>query len=88
MSLKGKVALITGASRGIGRAVAVALAKAGAQVAVNFVNRHDAAMEVKREIQALGHESLLVQADVAARTRRGADDFACPRPFRGRSTSW
>ena len=67
MSLKGKVALITGASRGIGRAVAVALAKAGAQVAVNFVNRHDAAMEVKREIQALGHESLLVQADVAAR---------------------
>ena len=67
MSLKGKVALITGASRGIGRAVAVALAKAGAQVAVNFVNRHDAAMEVKREIQTLGHESLLVQADVAAR---------------------
>jgi 3-oxoacyl-[acyl-carrier protein] reductase len=67
MSLKGKVALVTGASRGIGRAVALALAAAGAQVAVNFVNRRDAAMAVKKEIQVLGQESLLVRADVAAK---------------------
>ena len=67
MSLDGKVALVTGASRGIGRAAAVALAAAGAQVAVNFVSRRDAALEVEREIQASGRESLLVQADVAAR---------------------
>lgn len=67
MSLNGKVALVTGASRGIGRAAAIALAAAGARVAVNFVNRRDAAMEVKKEIQALGRESLLVQADVAVR---------------------
>ena len=66
MSLDGKVALVTGASRGIGRAAAIALAAAGAQVAVNFVSRRDAALEVEREIQALGRESLLVQADVAA----------------------
>jgi 3-oxoacyl-[acyl-carrier protein] reductase len=67
MSLKGKVALVTGASRGIGRAVAIAFAATGAQVAVNFVNRRDAAMEVKQEIQVLGQECLLVQADVAAK---------------------
>lgn len=67
MSLDGKVALVTGASRGIGRAAALALAAAGAQVAVNFVSRRDAALEVEREIQASGRESLLVQADVAAR---------------------
>lgn len=67
MSLKGKVALVTGASRGIGRTVALALAAIGAQVAVNFVNRRDAAMAVRKEIHMLGQESLLVQADVAAK---------------------
>ena len=67
MSLEGKIALVTGASRGIGRAVARALATAGAHVAVNFVNRCDAAVEVQQEIEALGQECILAQADVAAR---------------------
>ena len=67
MSLKAKVALVTGASRGIGRAVALALAGAGVQVVVNFVNRRDAAMAVKKEIEVLGQESLVVQADVAVK---------------------
>jgi 3-oxoacyl-[acyl-carrier protein] reductase len=67
MSLEGKVALVTGASRGIGRAVARALAAAGAHVAVNFVNRCDAAVAVQQEIEALGRECILAQADVSAR---------------------
>ena len=67
MSLEGKVALVTGASRGIGRAVAKALAAAGAHVAVNFVNRCDAAVAVRQEIEALGRECILAQADVSAR---------------------
>ena len=67
MSLEGKVALVTGASRGIGRAVAKALAAAGAHVAVNFLNRCDAAVAVRQEIEALGRECILAQADVSAR---------------------
>ena len=67
MSLEGKVALVTGASRGIGRAVAKVLALAGAHVAVNFVNRRDAALEVQQDIEALGRECILAQADVAVR---------------------
>ena len=67
MSLEGKVALVTGASRGIGRAAAKALAAAGAHVAVNFVNRRDAALEVQQDIEALGRECILAQADVAVR---------------------
>ena len=67
MSLKGKVALVTGASRGIGRTVAVAFAAAGAQVAVNFVSRRDAAREVKQEIELVGQGCLPVQADVAVK---------------------
>ena len=66
MSLAGKVALVTGGSRGIGRAAATALAAAGAHVAVNFVSRPDAAVRVQREIEALGRDCLLAPADVAA----------------------
>jgi NAD(P)-dependent dehydrogenase (short-subunit alcohol dehydrogenase family) len=62
-SLKGEVALVTGASRGMGRAVAVRLAEAGADVAVNDVAAADLAPAVK-DIESLGSRALAVHADV------------------------
>jgi len=64
-SLKGKVALVTGASRGIGRAIAVEFAKRGAAVAINFRSDAVAADDVAKEITELGGECLLVQGDIA-----------------------
>jgi len=64
-SLKGKVALITGASRGIGRAIAIELARRGAAVAINFRSGKAHAEEVVKEITEFGGECLLVQGDVS-----------------------
>lgn len=65
MLLDGKVALVTGGSRGIGRAVAMELARAGAAVAVNYAGNVRAAEEVKGTILAEGGKAMVVQADVA-----------------------
>src|SRR3989338_7238014 len=65
MKLEGRTALVTGASRGIGRAIAIALAEEGADVAVNYVSSEHAAKEVAERIRALGRRALLAQADVA-----------------------
>ena len=62
-SLKGKVALVTGSSRGIGRGIAVCLAKAGADVVVNYAGNAKAAEDVVAEIQALGQKAIAIQAD-------------------------
>jgi 3-oxoacyl-[acyl-carrier protein] reductase len=64
-SLAGQVAVVTGASRGIGRAVAIALAVAGAQVVVNYARSSTAADEVVAEIVAAGGSAVAIQADVS-----------------------
>jgi len=63
--LTGRIALVTGASRGIGRAAALALAKAGADVAVNFQHRETDAQAACREIEGAGRRALAIQADVS-----------------------
>ncbi len=63
--LTGRIALVTGASRGIGRAVAIALAQAGADVAVNYRERATEAIEVVETIHALGRRAIAVPADVS-----------------------
>lgn len=63
--LQNRVALVTGASRGIGAGIAVALARAGADVAVNFRERAEAAKAVCSEITAMGRQAITVQADVS-----------------------
>jgi 3-oxoacyl-[acyl-carrier protein] reductase len=70
--LKNRIALVTGGSRGIGAAVAIALAKTGADVAVNYRERADAANAVCSEITGMGRKAIAVQADVsvAADVRR------------------
>lgn len=64
-NLSGKVALVTGASRGIGRAVALRLAADGAKIAINFAGNLGKAEEVKKEIESQGGEAILVQGNVA-----------------------
>ena len=74
--LRDRVALVTGGSRGIGAAVAIALARAGAHVAVNYRERADAANAVCAEITGMGRKAIAFQADVsvAADVRRMATE--------------
>lgn len=68
-SLEGKVALVTGGSRGIGKGCALSLAQAGATVAVNYVVNQEEAEKVVVEIGALGHQAITIKADVSQKTQ-------------------
>jgi len=71
MKLEGKVAVVTGGSRGVGRAISIAFAQEGANVVVNYATRPQAAEEVVKEIEGLGRRAVAVGADVA--TAEGAE---------------
>ena len=66
--MNGRVALVTGSSRGIGRAIALALARSGADVVINFHSRSNEAQEVEAQIRGLGRRSVAIQADVSVQT--------------------
>ncbi|MFQ6083069.1 MAG: enoyl-[acyl-carrier-protein] reductase FabL [Candidatus Aminicenantia bacterium] len=65
MNSKGKVALITGGSRGIGQAIALKLAQAGADIAINFLRHREPAEETAQAIQNMGRKALVIKANVA-----------------------
>jgi 3-oxoacyl-[acyl-carrier protein] reductase len=65
MGLPGKVALVTGAQQGIGRGIALALARAGADVGINYLDDAGAAEKVAQEVRAAGPRAVVVQGDVA-----------------------
>src|SRR5690554_4389773 len=67
IDLTGRVALVTGSSRGIGRACALRLAEAGADVIVNYVSSKAAALEVAGQIRDIGRTAAAVRADVSQR---------------------
>ncbi len=65
ISLENSAAIVTGSSRGIGRAIAIELARQGADVLVNYNQNRDAAESVKQEIEVLGRKAALMQADIS-----------------------
>src|SRR3989454_7231533 len=72
VDLTGRVALVTGGSRGIGRAIAVGVARAGATVCINYRAQHDRAKEALQSIEAAGGHAFVHQADVGDRDQAAA----------------
>jgi 3-oxoacyl-[acyl-carrier protein] reductase len=79
--LSGRAALVTGASRGIGRAAAIALARRGADVVIGYRSSEDAARAVADEVRALGRRAVLKQGDVAVAAEAQALVDACVGEF-------
>jgi 3-oxoacyl-[acyl-carrier protein] reductase len=72
MRLKDKIAVVTGASRGVGKAIALAYAREGADVVVNYASNEAAADQVVRDIEALGRKAVKIQGDVAKKEEAAA----------------
>lgn len=68
MTIAGKIAVVTGSSRGLGKAIAIGMAREGVNVAVNYRSDKSAAEEVVGEIQKIGCQAIAVQADMTDRT--------------------
>jgi 3-oxoacyl-[acyl-carrier protein] reductase len=79
IDMTGKKALITGGSRGIGRATAILFAQAGADVAISFQRQEESALEVKAKVEALGRRCLAFQVDISgeAEVSRMVEDLIC-----------
>ncbi len=81
MKLKDKIALVTGSSRGVGKAVAVGYAQEGAKVVINYTSNEKAATEVVETIEKIGSQAIAVKADVAKKAdverlvQTGIDEF-------------
>ena len=65
VDLKGKTALITGASRGIGKATALLFAQEGAHIVINYIDEEEQAYMAVKEIEAFGMRAIAIQADVS-----------------------
>jgi 3-oxoacyl-[acyl-carrier protein] reductase len=74
MILQDQVAVVTGGSRGIGRAIALMLAKEGASVCINYTSSDDKAKEVQNEIEALGSRAMIYKADVS--NEKSVEEFS------------
>lgn len=72
MMLQQKIALVTGAQQGIGRAIAIAFAETGADVAINYLDDAAAANEVAEAVRACGRRAVTLQADIAVVAQAGA----------------
>lgn len=64
-----KIALVTGSSRGIGRAIALRLGKEGYDICINYIEREDKALEVKALLEAMGRRAMIYRADVSQRSQ-------------------
>jgi 3-oxoacyl-[acyl-carrier protein] reductase len=86
-SLAGRGVLVTGGSSGIGRAIALAAARAGADVAVTYRANHEGAHDVEREIRTLGRKAAVIQLDLTDPTSIGKVGIVA-RSFLGRLDAW
>ena len=87
MQFAGKVVLVTGAQQGIGRAMALEFAAAGADVAINWLDDDGAAQRVADEVRACGRRAILVNADVGSDRTSAGDGVGRPKKGSARSTS-